>query len=100
MPFFQIEFFTVRLGYASAKEFDKWVDVKKMTGNQKRASEGKEQVYQTGLEVAEEIIKIVKTEKPPLRVRTSKWAEKICELKTKADPDGTKIVAQIKENFL
>ena len=24
---------TVRLGYASAKEFDKWVDVKKMTGN-------------------------------------------------------------------
>ena len=71
-----------------------------MAGNQKRASEGKEQVYQTGLEVAEEIIKIVKTEKPPLRVRTSKWAEKICELKTKADPDGTKIVAQIKENFL
>ncbi|MFL2643148.1 MAG: hypothetical protein ACJ0NI_01535 [Flavobacteriaceae bacterium] len=71
-----------------------------MAGNQKRASEGKEQVYQTGLEVAEEIIKIVKTKKPPLRVRTSKWAEKICELKTKADPDGTKIVAQIKENFL
>ena len=24
---------TVRLGYASAKEFDKWVDIKKMTGN-------------------------------------------------------------------
>ena len=24
---------TIKLGYASAKEFDKWVDVKKMTGN-------------------------------------------------------------------
>lgn len=71
-----------------------------MAGNQKRASESKEQVYQTGLEVAEEILKVAKMEKPPLRIRTSKWAEKFCELKTKADPGGTKIVEQIKESFL
>ncbi len=71
-----------------------------MAGNQKRANESKEQIYQTGLEVAEEILKVAKMEKAPLRVRTSKWAEKFCELKTKTDPDGTKIVNQIKESFL
>ena len=67
-----------------------------MAGNQKRANESKEQVYQTGLEVAEEMLKVAKIENPPLRIRTSKWAENFCELKTKADPDGTKIVAQIR----
>jgi short-subunit dehydrogenase len=71
-----------------------------MAGNQKRAKEGKEQVYQTALEVAEVILNVAKMENPPLRIRTSKWAEKFCELKTQADPDGTKIVNQIKESFL
>ena len=71
-----------------------------MAGTQKRAKENNEQVYQTGLEVAEELLKVAKMETPPLRVRTSKWAENFCELKTKADPDGTKIVNQIKESFL
>lgn len=71
-----------------------------MAGNQKRASESTEQVYQTGFEVAEVLLKVAKTEKPPLRIRTSKWAENFCELKTKSDPDGTKIVNQIKETFL
>lgn len=71
-----------------------------LAGNQKRASEGKEQVYQTGFEVAEEVLKVAKMDRAPLRVRTSKWAEKFCELKTMADPDGTKIVTQIKESFL
>lgn len=71
-----------------------------MAGNQKRASESTEQVYQTGFEVAEVILKVAKTEKPPLRIRTSQWAENFCELKTKSDPDGIKIVNQIKETFL
>jgi len=71
-----------------------------MAGNQKRANESKEQVYQTGLEVAEELLKVVKMKKTPLRMRTSKWAENFCELKTKADPDGNKIVEQIKDSFL
>jgi NAD(P)-dependent dehydrogenase (short-subunit alcohol dehydrogenase family) len=71
-----------------------------MAGNQKRANESKEQVYQTGLEVAEVILQIAQTEKPPLRIRTSKWAENFCNLKTQADPDGTKLVAQLKESFL
>ena len=71
-----------------------------MAGNQKRASDSKEQVYQTGPEVADTILAMAQTENPPLRIRTSKWAEDFCELKTKADPDGTKIVEQIRANFL
>ncbi|WP_116770395.1 SDR family oxidoreductase [Maribacter litoralis] len=71
-----------------------------MAGNQKRASESKEPVYQTGLEVAQVVLDVAKNENPPLRIRTSQWAEDFCELKTKADPDGTKLVQQIKESFL
>ncbi len=71
-----------------------------MAGNQKRANESTEQIYQTGPEVAEVILKVTQTEKAPLRIRTSKWAENFCTLKTQADPDGTKIVNQIKESFL
>ena len=73
---------------------------KYMAGNQKRANQSKEQVYQTGLEVAEVILDVAKNENPPLRIRTSQWAENFCQLKTKADPDGSKLVAQIRESFL
>ncbi len=71
-----------------------------MAGNQKRAQESEEQVYQTGLEVANVALKVAQNENPPLRLRTSKWAEDFCHLKTQADPDGTKLVQQIKESFL
>ena len=71
-----------------------------MAGNQKRANESKDKVYQTGIEVAEVALSIAQNENPPLRIRTSKWAEKFCELKTKADPDGTKLVRQLKDSFL
>lgn len=71
-----------------------------MAGNQKRANESKEQVYQTGAEVAGVVLKVAQDENPPLRIRTSKWAEDFCELKTKADPDGTKLVKQIADSFL
>lgn len=71
-----------------------------MAGNQKRANESKEEVYQTGKEVATVVLHTALNENPPLRIRTSKWAEAFCELKTKADPDGTKIINQIKNSFL
>jgi len=71
-----------------------------MAGNQKRATESKDEIYQTGTQVAEVILKLTQEEKPPLRIRTSNWAEKFCELKTQADPTGEKIVNQIKESFL
>jgi short-subunit dehydrogenase len=71
-----------------------------MAGIRKRTQESTEQVYQTPLEVSEVIINMANMEQPPLRIRTSQWAEKFCELKTQADPDGNKIVNQIKESFL
>lgn len=71
-----------------------------MAGVQKRAQESKDQVYQTGIEVAEVILKVAQNENPPLRIRTSEWAENFCSLKTKADPDGTQLVQQIKDSFL
>ncbi len=73
---------------------------KYLAGNQKRANEGKEQVYQTGLEVAEVILEVAKNDNPPLRIRTSEWAEEFSKLKTQADPDGLKLVTQIKNSFL
>lgn len=73
---------------------------KYMAGKQKRANESKERVYQTGLEVAKVILDVAKNENPPLRIRTSQWAENFCQLKTEADPDGSKLVAQIRESFL
>lgn len=71
-----------------------------MAGNQKRANESKEQVYQTGTEVAKVVLNMAQNVNPPLRIRTSKWAEDFCALKTKADPDGTLLVSQIKNSFL
>lgn len=73
---------------------------KYMAGNQQRANEGAEQVYQTGPEVAQVILDVAQNENPPLRMRTSQWAEEFCQLKTKADPDGTKLVKKITASFL
>lgn len=71
-----------------------------IAGTQARAGEGAAQVYQTGAEVAEVILQVAQNERPPLRVRTSEWAEALCHLKTAADPDGTKLVNQVKSSFL
>ena len=73
---------------------------KYLSGAQNRANTGEEQLYQTGKEVAEVVLKVVLSENPPLRIRTSKWAENLAHLKTQADPDGTKLVNQVKEYFL
>ena len=71
-----------------------------MEGVQSRAGKGESAPYQTGKEVAEVILQVAQSEVPPLRIRTSEWAEKMCHLKTQADPDGLKLVNRIKEYFL
>jgi len=71
-----------------------------MDKNLARANEGQEQVYQTGNQVAEVILKVAKMDKVPLRIRTSEWAENLCAIKTDLDPDGTKLVQQVKTKFL
>ncbi|SHJ98607.1 SDR family oxidoreductase [Pseudozobellia thermophila] len=71
-----------------------------MAGNQKRAGESTEQVYQTGAEVARVVLQVAGNDAPPFRIRTSKWAEDFCRLKTMADPDGTRLIDQIRASFL
>ena len=57
-------------------------------------------VYQTAEQVADVVMACATSPSPPLRQRTSPWAEEICALKTHADPDGTKLQAQVIERFL
>lgn len=71
-----------------------------ISGTQARAGEGAAQIYQTGAEVAQVVLEVAQNENPPLRVRTSEWAEALCHLKTAADPDGTKLLDQVKRSFL
>ncbi|WBU90767.1 SDR family oxidoreductase [Cellulophaga omnivescoria] len=73
---------------------------KYLEGNQRRANEEAENTYQTPLEVATVIASIAENEHPPLRKRTSKWAEEFTKLKTALDPDGLKQIQQITKTFL
>lgn len=57
-------------------------------------------IYQTADQVAAVIMECVEAEDPPLRRRTSQWAEAFCALKTDLDPDGKKIQAQVIQQFL
>lgn len=57
-------------------------------------------VYQSSDEVAECVVEVVNSENPPLRIRTSEWAEHFCKLKTQSDPMGTKSVAAVYKLFL
>lgn len=52
--------------------------------------EKKKPSSQTAQEVADVIIQCVENPEPPVRCRTSEWAEDFCNLKTSADPDGKK----------
>ncbi|MFT6802097.1 MAG: short-subunit dehydrogenase [Salibacteraceae bacterium] len=64
------------------------------------ASANEVPIYQTGLEVAEVVLSMAQDENPPFRVRTSKWAEDFCHIKTDADTDGTKIVDFVINSYL
>ncbi|MEL6822333.1 MAG: short-chain dehydrogenase/reductase, partial [Calditrichota bacterium] len=67
---------------------------------QARAAAGESETYQTAEEVAQVILSVAQKENPPLRVRTSEWAEEFCRFKTTADPDGTKQTQEIIKKFL
>ncbi|WP_452218742.1 SDR family oxidoreductase [Lacinutrix undariae] len=71
-----------------------------MVGIEKRSKLSEISLYQTGLEVATVALQVAQNNHPPLRIRTSKWAEDFTNLKTKADPDGTKLVAEVRASFL
>ena len=56
--------------------------------------------YQTSEQVAEVVIGCMQEADPPLRVRTSAWAEDFCSLKTSEDPTGTIIRDRVIKRFL
>lgn len=62
--------------------------------------QGRSDIYQTADEVAAIIMECVAAEVPPIRRRTSKWAEEFTSLKTGLDPDGTKQRDRVFEQFL
>jgi len=67
---------------------------------QNRANSEQNSVYQTSDEVADCIMDVINSDNPPLRIRTSAWAEEFCELKTKADPTGNESVKKVYQRFL
>lgn len=73
---------------------------KYLAGTQQRGSEGIGMTYQTGQEVADVIHQVIEADVPPLRIRTSEWAEDFTKFKTQADPDGLKGVQDVIERFL
>tara|TARA_R110002050_G_scaffold204327_1_gene339596 strand:- start:84884 stop:85747 length:864 start_codon:yes stop_codon:yes gene_type:complete len=73
---------------------------KYMEGAQNRSKSGELSPYQTGKEVAEVVLQVIEAKQPPLRVRTSEWAENFAQFKTKSDPDGLKLVEYVNDYFL
>ncbi len=71
-----------------------------MGGIRARAAMGETRSYQTPQEVAAVVLDCVNRENPPLRMRTSAWAEKFTEFKTAADPDGGRQQAMVVSTFL
>jgi len=75
--------------------FERYLDA-----SRKRAEESKTSVYQTGVEVAQVILDVMEMENPPLRIRTSQWAEDLCSLKTHLDSSGFKQLEKVRRDFL
>jgi NAD(P)-dependent dehydrogenase (short-subunit alcohol dehydrogenase family) len=70
---------------------------KYITGSQNRQETG---IYQTADEVAAIVMKVMDSEQPPVRTRTSEWSEDFSKLKTGLDPDGLKQQSLVAEQFL
>lgn len=65
-----------------------------------RSSNEQAYIYQRPDQVAAVIVSCLENQNPPLRVRTSPWAEEFCNLKTAADPDGLKLNSLVVSRFL
>ncbi|MFY2824164.1 SDR family oxidoreductase [Ruegeria sp. MALMAid1280] len=51
-------------------------------------------------EVARVVVRCIDDAAPPIRLRTSEWGEQLCDLKTRADPDGQKSRDKVMHDFL
>ncbi|GAB5524420.1 MAG: SDR family oxidoreductase [Roseivirga sp.] len=66
-----------------------------LSGVQARAAASQETTFQTPEEVAGVILNVMDDTDPPVRIRTSAWAENFCKLKTASDPNGKKLRDQV-----
>lgn len=73
---------------------------KYLAGMRERAAAGQDQTYQTSAEVAQILLDVASAASPPVRLRTSAWAENFTRFKTSGDPDGTLQVEALKASFL
>ncbi len=64
------------------------------------AGQPREGLYQTAEEVADIVIECVNSDNPPIRKRTSPWAENFSRYKTAADPTGHKQQQNVIKEFL
>ncbi|KEO53545.1 SDR family oxidoreductase [Thioclava indica] len=70
---------------------------KYISSSQNRQETG---IYQSADEVAAIVMKVMGSEQPPVRARTSEWSEDFSKLKTGLDPDGLKQQSLVAEQFL
>jgi NAD(P)-dependent dehydrogenase (short-subunit alcohol dehydrogenase family) len=71
-----------------------------MGGIRSRAASGETSSYQTAQAVAAVVLDCATRENPPLRMRTSAWAETFTSFKTVGDPDGSKQQSMVVSTFL
>ncbi|WP_444911560.1 SDR family oxidoreductase [Microbulbifer sp. PAAF003] len=69
-------------------------------GMRSRSPEQTAEIYQTSDQVADVVLQVVQAEEPPIRVRTSNWANELCNFKSGLDQDGKKQQRMVIENFL
>lgn len=69
-------------------------------GAQARSDSGSTSAYQSADEVATIVMDVLQADIPPIRVRTSEWAEDLTRFKTQTDPDGVKQRDDVVERFL
>ncbi|GAB2887763.1 SDR family oxidoreductase [Microbulbifer echini] len=55
---------------------------------QGRTAEQTARLYQSTEQVAQVVLQVIESDQPPVRVRTSTWANEFCAYKTEADPSG------------
>ncbi|MCO1333612.1 hypothetical protein MO867_04580 [Microbulbifer sp. OS29] len=65
-----------------------------------RAPQQAAQIYQTADQVAEVVLQTIQSEDPPVRIRTSPWANEFGSYKTGLDPNGKKQQQMVIESFL
>ncbi len=65
-----------------------------------RATRNVDGVFQTADEVASVVMKCLEMPDPPVRIRTSEWAESFTSLKTGQDPDGKLAQAMVFDSMI